>query len=539
MKIRGPRRAMVKVHEIDFFREVTIRICSSLEIEKSLWQCFLYVKSVMPVDELILVVYDKPKEALEIVATADRNGGTIQSVMVAMPLDARKSFENAANLSPARIMDNIYDDPIAGLVGKAVDWPPSALIVNRLIVEGRMTGALYVRNGSGGKYTDDHARLWSLSNRPIAIALANSQSHREVVEHRELLADDNAYLREELNLHSVGTIVGADFGLKDVMSEVRRVAPMTSAVVLVGETGTGKEVIANAIHHLSPRRKGPFIKVNCGAIPDSLIDSELFGHEKGAFTGAFVQRRGRFEKAHRGTIFLDEIGELPLQAQARLLRVLQEKTIERVGSSDSITVDVRLISATNRNLEKMVEEGTFREDLYFRIKVFTIMIPPLRERRADIPVLIQHFMHMKQKEMKLPWVPAVAPSVLDRLVGYAWPGNIRELQNAVERALIHSDGNPLAFDDIPPAKMRSERKDVMLSEGPEVLKLMDMEARHIINVLNKTGGKVEGKGGAADLLGLNPSTLRSRMKKLGIPFGKKQRGSHDNRTPSMENTRNN
>ena len=522
----------VKIHEIDFFREVTIRICSSLEIEQSLWQTFLYVKTVMPVDELVLVVYDKNKGMLEIVATADRSGGTVQSVKVTLPGEARKNLENAANLSPVRIVDNIYGDPITGRVAKAANWPPSAVLVNRLIVEGRMTGALYVRNASGGKYTKEHARLWSLTNKPTSIALANSQSHREVVEHRELLADDNAYLREELNLHTAGTIIGEDFGLKEVMNQVRRVAPLSSAVILVGETGTGKEVIANAIHHFSPRSKCPFIKVNCGAIPESLIDSELFGHEKGAFTGAFHQRRGRFEKAHRGTMFLDEIGELPLQAQARLLRVLQEKTIERVGSSEPITVDVRLISATNRNLEKMVEEGKFRKDLYFRIKVFTIAIPPLRERKDDIPVLIQHFIQKKHKEMKLPWVPTVAPDAIERLREYAWPGNIRELQNAVERALILSGGNPLVFPDTPTVGMRHDAQYAVRTEDSGSARLIDVESRHIRDVLAKANGRVEGKGGAADLLGLHPSTLRHRMNKMKIPYGKngrrprKGRGDH-------------
>ena len=510
----------MKVHEIDFFREVTIRICGSLEIEKSLWQCFLYVKKIMPVDELILVVYHRHLGNLEVVATADVNGGALHSIKVAMPLEARKNIENAAHLPPVRILDNIYDDLIGGLVAKAAGWSLSSIIVNRIIVDGKMTGALYVRNEGKGKYTKDHARLWSLTSKPLAIALANSQSHREVVEHRELLADDNAYLREELQLSSYGTIVGEDSGLKDVMKQVRKVASLDSSVVLLGETGTGKEVIANAIHQLSPRSRGPFIKVNCAAIPDSLMDSELFGHEKGAFTGAFVQRRGRFEKAHRGTIFLDEIGELPLQAQAKLLRVLQEKTIERVGSSDSIRVDVRLISATNRDFEKIVEDGTLRKDFYFRIKVFTISIPPLRERKEDIPLLVEHCMNKMHTEMKLPGVPAVAQNVMERLMQYSWPGNIRELQNAVERALILSGGKPLAFDDIPPSGMRIVQQHTIHPVEPVMANLKDVESRHIKAVLENVKGRVEGKNGAAHMLGLNPSTLRHRMKKLGIPYGK-------------------
>jgi transcriptional regulator with GAF, ATPase, and Fis domain len=510
----------LKVHEIDFFREVTLRICSSLEIEKSLWQCFLYVKTVMPVDELILLVYHRHIGTLEVVATADVNGGVIRSIQVPIPHEGRKILENAAYFPHVRVLDNVHDDLIVGKVAKAVGWPPSSIIVNRLIFDEKMMGAFYVRNEGKGKYTKDHARLWSLTNRPLAIALANSQSHREVLEHRELLADDNAYLREELQLSSLGTIVGEDLNLKEVMKQVRRVASLESSVVLLGETGTGKEVMANAIHQLSRRRNGPFVKVNCAAIPDSLIDSELFGHEKGAFTGAYVQRRGRFEKAHRGTIFLDEIGELPLQAQAKLLRVLQEKTIERVGSSDTLRVDVRLISATNRDLEKMVQEGTLREDFYFRIKVFTIAIPPLRERKEDIPLLVTHFMSKMQKEMKLPSMPVIAQNVMDRLRQYSWPGNIRELQNAVERALILSGGRPLLFDDIPPSGTRVFHQEIVNPEDVSMINLKDVESRHIRAVLEKVGGRVEGKDGAAQLLGVNPSTLRHRMKKLGIAYGK-------------------
>ncbi len=517
------------VNEIEFSREVTLHICSSLEIEKSLWQCFLYVKKVMPVDELILVAYERNSGMFEVIATADVNGGVVQSLKVGMSLEARKNIENAANLSPVRIVNEMLDDPIVKRFAKALNWPPSSVIVNRLILGGKMTGALHVRREGKEKYTKDHSRLWSLINKPLAIALANSQSHREVVEHRELLADHNAYLQEELQLSTFGPVIGEDHGLKEVMKQVKRVAPLASSVVLVGETGAGKEVIANVMHQLSPRSKGPFVKVNCGAIPDSLIDSELFGHERGAFTGAFVQRRGRFEKANRGTIFLDEIGELPLQAQARLLRVLQEKTIERVGSSDAIKIDVRLITATNRNLEKMVEAGTFRKDLYFRIKVFTIAIPPLRERRVDIPLLVRHFMNKKQQEMKLPWIPVVAPNVMDRLLQYSWPGNVRELQNTVERALILSGGNPLAFEDIPPSGSRLQHQAGKAEEGT-ILTLKDMELKHIRMVLEKVGGRIEGKNGAAALLGLNPSTLRHRMKKLRIPYGRVHNSTRERRS---------
>jgi len=218
---------------------------------------------------------------------------------------------------------------------------------------------------------------------------------------------------------------------------------------LLGETGTGKEVFANAIHYSSPRKNGPFIKVNCGAIPETLLDSELFGHEKGAFTGAVSQKRGRFERANKGTIFLDEIGELPAPAQVRLLRVLQTKEIERVGGATSIPVDVRIISATNRNLQEMIASGRFREDLWFRLNVFPIMIPPLRQRREDIPALVHHLIERKSKELKLTGRPVLAPGAIDRLMAHEWPGNVRELENMIERSLIqHRGAGALSFETL-------------------------------------------------------------------------------------------
>jgi transcriptional regulator with PAS, ATPase and Fis domain len=315
-------------------------------------------------------------------------------------------------------------------------------------------------------------------------------------------------------------IVGANFGLKHVMEMVRQVAPLTSPVLLLGETGSGKEVIANAIHNLSPRHNGPFIKVNCGAIPESLMDSELFGHEKGAFTGALYQKRGRFERANGGTIFLDEIAELTPGAQIRLLRVIQEKEIERVGGKETQHIDIRVIAATHRNLEVMMAEGKFREDLYFRLNVFPVFIPPLRERRADIPALVQHFMTRKAREIGLTKISGLAPNAIERLIHYTWPGNVRELQNVVERALILSQGKPLSFDGIgePVKKTESVIEQVNNDDGSGLNKAI---VQHIKRALEITGGRVGGEKGAAKLLQINPSTLRTKMRKLGIPFGRK------------------
>jgi transcriptional regulator with GAF, ATPase, and Fis domain len=307
------------------------------------------------------------------------------------------------------------------------------------------------------------------------------------------------------------------------MEMVKQVAPIDSPVLLLGETGTGKEVIASAIHYSSPRKDGPLIKVNCGAIPETLLDSELFGHEKGAFTGAISQKRGRFERASKGTIFLDEIGELPAQAQVRLLRVLQTKEIERVGGTTSIPVDIRIISATNRNLQEMIAAGRFREDLWFRLNVFPIMIPPLRQRREDIPALVHHFIERKSKELKLAERPVLATGAIDRLMAYDWPGNVRELENLIERALIQSrGGSALSFETLSAPQVPVGR-EVTRDAGRNrtALSLDEINAQHIRQALEMAGGKINGPGGAAQILGLNPNTLRSRMSKLGIPYGKK------------------
>jgi transcriptional regulator with GAF, ATPase, and Fis domain len=297
------------------------------------------------------------------------------------------------------------------------------------------------------------------------------------------------------------------------------VAPQNSPVLLLGETGTGKEVIANAIHVTSPRQSGPLVRVQCGAIPESLLASELFGHEPGAFTSAVGVRRGRFERAHGGTIFLDEIGELTLDAQVKLLRVLQDREIERLGGSQPIQVDVRVIAATHRDLPAMVREGRFREDLFFRLDVVPIRLPPLRERKEDIPALAHHFVARIARETGLASQPILAPGSLERLASYGWPGNVRELENVVERELILSRGEPLTFASLPQARPNApERAPV---EAP--LPLDEAMGAHILEVLERCGGRVQGPGGAAEILRVNPSTLRARMRRLGIPFGRAAR----------------
>jgi transcriptional regulator with GAF, ATPase, and Fis domain len=427
----------------------------------------------------------------------------------------------AGELPPVLVINRPEEEPVTMRMLSSLGEPMCSALSLPLIVEGEPRGALALIAEGPDRFNDDHVRLYATLKEPFFIAMSNTLQHEEVLKLRDRLADDNRYLNRELQRLAGDEIVGAEFGLREVMRQVRQVAPTESPVLLSGETGAGKDVIANAIHLGSPRREGPFIPVNCGAIPDSLLDSELFGHEKGAFTGALAKKRGRFERADGGTILLDEIGEMPPEAQVRLLRVLQHREIERVGGSERIRVDIRIIAATNQDLGAMVRAGRFREDLWFRLNVFPIHVPPLRERPSDIPALVQHFIEHKAAELKLGETPRLAPGALEQLTAYSWPGNVRELENLVERAMILHRGEPLRFDDLA-APGRAEPDPVALSPDDGVLDLDAVTARHIRRVLELTGGKIHGPGGAGELLGLNPNTLRSRMRKLGIPFRKQR-----------------
>ncbi len=333
---------------------------------------------------------------------------------------------------------------------------------------------------------------------------------------RARLHEQNIYLQEEIkSVHNFDEIIGRSPPLHAVLDKIGRVAPTDATVLICGETGTGKELFARAIHSNSRRRDKPLVKVNCAALPAGLVESELFGHEKGAFTGAIARRIGRFELSDRGTIFLDEIGELPLETQAKLLRVLQEREIDRVGGGAPIKVDVRVIAATNRDLQKAVSEKAFREDLYYRLSVFPIALPPLRERSEDVPLLVQFLLDRFATRMGKR-VDSVSRETMQRLTTYSWPGNVRELENILERAVILAPGATL---EIAPDILN---RAIPATAAGARLALEDVEREHIQNVLGQTGWVIDGPKGAATLLGLHPNTLRSRLKKLGI-----ERASHD------------
>jgi formate hydrogenlyase transcriptional activator len=356
---------------------------------------------------------------------------------------------------------------------------------------------------------DEFTHLGILAQQ-AAISVRDAQLLEENKRLRDRLEGENSYLQEEIKAGGgFDEIIGEHASIRGLLREIRQVAGTDSTVLLLGETGTGKELIARAVHQMSSRKERPLIKVNCGAIAPGVVESELFGHERGAFTGALQRRVGRFELANHGTIFLDEIGELPLDTQTRLLRVLQEQEFERVGGSAPIRVDVRVIAATNRDLDAEVRAGRFRSDLFYRLNVFPARVPPLRERATDVPLLARHFVAQYQRKLGKP-LGGIIREDLERLERYGWPGNIRELQNVIERACVLARGPVVRIPESLDSGPRSDGAPIKLA------RLEDAERSHIQQALEVTGGTIHGPRGAAQMLGINPSTLRSRMEKLGL-----------------------
>ncbi len=396
-----------------------------------------------------------------------------------------------------------------------------------LIVGGKSIGTIGIASKQKSQYSEADMELLQEVANQVALAVANMVTYEEIERLKARLEKENVYLQEEIRTdHNFEEITGNSAALLAVLHKVEQVAPTDSTVLIQGETGTGKELIARAIHDRSDRKSRPLVKVNCSAISAGLVESELFGHVKGAFTGALERHVGRFELADGGTIFLDEIGELPLATQVKLLRVLQEREFEPVGSNKPVRVDVRVIAATNRNLQESIQAGTFRSDLFYRLNVFPIEVPPLRERRSDIPQLAVFFLARFAKKFGKN-IRSIPRATLDRLTNYSWPGNVRELQNVIERAAIlsHSSVLELEPDLIPellPADSSSlrdnpaETVETASVEAAAPTTLEDLERAHIIAVLNQTSGVVEGPRGAAKILGLHPNTLRHRIRKLGL-----------------------
>ena len=376
-----------------------------------------------------------------------------------------------------------------------------------LLLRGTALGTLNVGSREADRFHEDDLQFFTQVAAQVAIALDNALSYERIEELNARLAEEKIYLEDEIRTDNrFEEIVGQSRALKTILKQVETVAPTDSTVLIYGETGTGKELLARAIHDLSSRKQGTFVKLNCAAIPTGLLESELFGHEKGAFTGAIAQRIGRFELANRGTIFLDEVGEIPVELHPKLLRVLQEREFERLGSSRTIRTDARLVAATNRDLAQMVEAREFRADLYYRLNVFPITVPALRDRRDDIPLLVRYFVQQYARRMNRR-ITSIPTESMNALVRYHWPGNIRELQNFIERAVILTNGSSL---QVPVRELKRGVGDAA------VVTLETAERDAIIRALRDAGGKVGGDQGAAAKLGMKRTTLQAKMRKLGI-----------------------
>jgi formate hydrogenlyase transcriptional activator len=447
-----------------------------------------------------------------------------QLVSLAIDFPDSLGFIKEGNLIPIEgsVLGRVYQTAQRILIGP--DRDPSDPVLAKgtaegikfacfcpLIRQNRTLGILAAGRRQDHPITEDEADLLMEVAHQVSIALDNATAYRQISELKDQLAQEKLYLEDEIRGElNFAEIVGDSTALRRVLKQVEIVAPTDSNVLIYGETGSGKELVARAIHDLSSRRSNTFVKLNCAAIPTGLLESELFGHEKGAFTGAVSQRIGRFELASRGTIFLDEVGEIPLELQPKLLRVLQEREFERLGSSRTLRSDARLIAATNRDLSAMVEKQTFRADLFYRLNVFPLYVPSLRQRPEDIPLLVRHFVHQFARRMNKS-IDTIPTETMHALIRYQWPGNIRELQNLIERAMILTSGPVLR---VPLEQLKSQPLPASLNATSQTLE--ENERAHILAILKETKWVLSGPAGAAARLGMNRSTLRFRMGKLGI-----------------------
>jgi hydrogenase-4 transcriptional activator len=519
--------------ESQLWREV----CQHLELEESVQRVFDILAEHVPVVALVIRRLDLDPLRLTTVAMGTAEHGDAQA-------DARKRWPSRTDLDrvAARELTHLLDQKRLAIVSRREPFLAEALVPKTVVgtviamplaAGGKPVGVALLLVDPEVNVGHDHLDILAPAAWPLGVAFENDLRLHELARMREALEADREALLSRLERQDISEVVIGELGgLSNVMQRVEQVAKTDAPVLVLGETGSGKEVIARAIHSRSRRSKGPVVRINCGAIPSELVDSELFGHERGSFTGAVATRKGWFERADGGTLFLDEIGELPLAAQVRLLRVLQDGTLERVGGTQTISVDVRIVAATHRHLETMVAEGTFREDLWYRLSVFPVRLPALRERTEDIQVLASHFADRAGK--RLGGAPlTLTASDIELLHTYQWPGNVRELAAVIERAAILGNGRRLELrtalgssTEAPPARPTPGRTDTsrppaqQAAPSGKITSLDDAMAKHIERALEACHGRIEGPFGAAKVLGINPHTLRARMRKLGLEWQK-------------------
>jgi formate hydrogenlyase transcriptional activator len=511
-----------KNERLQLLLDVTNQVVSNLELRDLLRAISQDVRRVMQCDYAGLSLPDVDNKQLRLYAVDFPDGkGFLRE-------DLLYSIEGSPSGAAFRTMKALtLQSPFTGwlnypIVQSAVREGLRSFCFLPLISRNRAIGTLVLARLRDDAFSQVDINFLSQVANQIALAVENAIAYREIRELKEQLSKEKLYLEDELRAEmNFAQIVGSSASLRKVLKRAETVAPTDSTVLIYGETGTGKELVARAIHDLSPRRAKAFVKLNCAAIPTGLLESELFGHEKGAFTGAIAQRIGRFEVANGGTIFLDEIGEIPLELQTKLLRVLQEREFERLGSSHTLRTDARLIAATNRDLEAMVGEQKFRSDLFFRLNVFPIQVPPLRQREGDIPYLVRHFAQQFSRRMNK-FIETIPSPTMDALCRYHWPGNVRELQNLVERAVIISTGPVLDLDvadlQLPKAARPEERSAIPKFPTNAALHdvLQETERQQILEALKECNWVVAGPHGAATRLGMKRSTLQKRVHKLGI-----------------------
>jgi PAS domain S-box-containing protein len=494
-------------------QQLSNALMANLDIRKLLAAISASIADVIPHDCATLGLYDAPAHGLMFQFLGGNDGGMRRGDK-RLPLENSPDGQAFTSREPV-VLEHLEgshysQDNLHHLI--AIGMQSAAFVP--LIYNGNAIGTLAVGSRRVASFSPHDAEMLTQIAGPLAMAVNTANVFRQISELRDRLRQEKQYLEEEINIaNHFEDIVGESNGLRHVLAELETVAPTDATVLIQGETGTGKELLARAIHRLSPRSERTFIKLNCAAIPAGLLESELFGHEKGAFTGAIARKLGRLELAHEGTLFLDEVGELPLDLQPKLLRALQEREIERIGANRPIPINVRLIAATNRDLAKMVADKQFRSDLFYRLKVFPIFAPPLRERAEDIPVLVRHFVSTHSRRMGKV-IESIPDETMQALTRWPWPGNIRELENFLERAVILTRG-PVLY--VPLAELETEAE----AEAEALLdpSLFAAEREHILRVLRETNGQIGGHDGAAARLGLKRTTLNSKLKKLGIARG--------------------
>ena len=491
------------------------------------------LEGVLPFSRSAITLYVPERDTLRIFAQNDEHAS--EFFEVGRELDRSDSHAGwAFDHQRPLIRRNLDKERESSTERLLAEQGVRSICVAPLIVAGKSIGTLNLASNKPDEYSIADGELLQEVANQVALAVENMKAYEEIRSLHAKLEKENVYLREEIRSeHNFREIVGSSGALREVLEKAERVAPLDSTVLIYGETGTGKELIARAIHDCSKRKTRPLVKLNCSAISAGLVESELFGHKRGAFTGALERHIGRFELADGGTLFLDEIGELPLETQVKLLRVLQEGEFEPVGSNKTIHVDVRIIAATNRNLEECVAAGRFRSDLFYRLNVFPLELPPLRNRRSDIPQLVSFFLQRFANKFGRK-IDGAQKDTIDLLMDYPWPGNIRELQNVIERAVVLASGPVLAVDPAflpkalgvgdlrqpsPAARPTAEpsvTEDRAKSSTASLPSLEQVERDHILVALDRSGGVIDGPKGAARILNLHPNTLRSKMSKLGI-----------------------